>query len=113
MKVRRYRPTRWAAAAIAMCAALQVMAGTREISSPALTVRVDTAFPRVVDYQWKANGATLFGQEEAIHEVAINGTNYTPKVRFRARGKDTVTYGLSFPAIQVNVSANIFCVLYP
>ena len=107
MKVRRYRPTRWAAAAIAMCAALQVMAGTREISSPALTVRVDTAFPRVVDYQWKANGATLFGQVEAIHEVAINGTNYTPKVRFRARGKDTVTYGLSFPAIQVEITVGM------
>ena len=48
---------------IGVCAAFQVVADTREMSSPALKVRVDTAFPRVVDYQWKANGATLYGQD--------------------------------------------------
>ena len=90
-----------------MCAAFQLTAGTREISSPALKVRVDTAFPRVVDYQWKANGATFYGQEEALHEVAINGTNYTPKVRFSARGKDSVTYVLGFPAIQVEIAVSM------
>ena len=89
-----------------MCAAFQLTAGTREISSPALKVRVDTAFPRVVDYQWKANGATFYGQEEALHEVAINGTNYTPKVRFNAGGKDSATYVLGFPVIQVEIAVS-------
>ena len=107
MNVMQYVPTRWTPAAVGMCAAFQLMAGTREIGSSALTVRVDTAFPRVVGYQWKANGATLSGQEEALHEVAINGTNYTPKVRFSARGKDTVTYVLGFPAIQVEITARM------
>src|ERR1035438_3762635 len=104
MNVIRCLTARWATAATTMCAAFQLLAGTREISSPALKVRVDTAFPRVVDYQWKANGATLYGQEEALHEVAINGTNYTPKVRFSSKGKDSVTYVLDFPALQVEIT---------
>ena len=107
MNVMQCLPTRWVGAAVGMCTAFQLTAGTREISSPALKIRVDTAFPGVVDYQWKANGATFYGQEEALHEVAINGTNYTPKVRFSARGKDSVTYVLGFPAIQVEIAASM------
>ncbi len=85
MKSMQHLLARWAIAAAGIGAAFQLAAGTRELSSPALKVRVDTAFPRVVDYQWKATGATMAGQEQAIHEVAINGTNYTPKVRFSAQ----------------------------
>ena len=107
MNVIRCLTARWATAAVGMCAAFQLVAGIREISSPALRVRVDTAFPRVVDYQWKANAATLYGREEALHEVAINGTNYTPKVRFNARGKDTVTHVLGFPSIQVEITVRM------
>ena len=68
---------------------------------------MDTAFPRVVDYQWKASGAAFAGQEEALHEVAINGTNYTPKVRFSARGKDSATYVLGFPSIKVEITVSL------
>ena len=107
MYIIRCLTARWAITAATMCTAFQLVAGTREISSPALKVRVDTAFPRVVDYQWKANGAILCGQEEALHEVAINGTNYTPKVRFSSRGKDAVTYVLGFTTIQVEITVGM------
>ncbi|MCX6930712.1 MAG: hypothetical protein NT154_47045, partial [Verrucomicrobia bacterium] len=105
MHILRRLPTQAATAAIGILAAFQAVAATQEINSAALKVQLDTAFPRVVDYQWKASGATLAGQSEALHEVAINGTNYTPTVRFSARGEDAATYVLGFPAIEVEVTA--------
>ncbi len=107
MHILRCLPIQASTAAIGIFAGWQAVADTRELSSPALQVRVDTAFPRVVNYQWKANGATLSGQEHALHEMAINGTNYTPDVRFRARGKDSVTYVLGFPSIQVEIAVGM------
>ncbi|MCX6929265.1 MAG: endo-alpha-N-acetylgalactosaminidase family protein, partial [Verrucomicrobia bacterium] len=104
MNLMQHLTARWAAAAIGICSIFQVVAGTRELSSPELMVRVDTAFPRVVDYQWKASGASFYGQEEALHEVTINGTNYTPKVRCSARGKDVVNYVLGFTTIKVEIT---------
>ena len=69
INLKPYLNVRGATAAILVCAAFQVVAGTREMNSAALKVRVDTAFLRVVDYQWKASGATLYGQAEALREV--------------------------------------------
>lgn len=95
-----------AIAAIGILAAVQAAAGTREISSPVLKVRVDTTFPRVVDYQWKPTGAVLGGQPETLREIAINGTNYSPLVRFRLGSKreGTAQYQLSVPAIKVEMT---------
>jgi len=53
----------------------------QRIESEVLAATVDTAFPRVLGYEWKATGATLGGQAEPIRQVVINGLLQTPVVR--------------------------------
>jgi endo-alpha-N-acetylgalactosaminidase len=60
-----------------------------------------------VDYQWKASGAMLYGQGETLKTVAINGTNYTPRIRFSAQGKDSANYALSFPELKVELTVTM------
>jgi len=51
MHILRRLPPQAATAAIGILAAFQAVAATQEINSAALKVQLDTAFPRVVDYQ--------------------------------------------------------------
>ena len=92
MHILRRLPTQAATAAIGILAAFQAVAATQEINSAALKVQVDTAFPRVVDYQWKASGAALDGQSEALHEITINGTAFTVIGQANKIGRGNNTY---------------------
>lgn len=76
-------------------------AATQSISSSVLSVDVDTAFPKVNQYTWLANGAVMYGSEDALNQVYINGTAYTPTVSFAAPSSDTVLYTLTISSINV------------
>jgi len=97
---------RWLAAG-SLLVTLPLLAGTREITSPVLTVKVDTTFPRIIEYRWNASGATLPGQPEPLQTVAVNGTNYTPRVKFSPSGKSTAVYTLDFPELKVTMTVRL------
>ncbi|WP_018347880.1 endo-alpha-N-acetylgalactosaminidase family protein [Longispora albida] len=89
------------AAALA-CGALSVpllaspaQAGTPvTISSGALSVRVDSDFPRVIDYTHRGTGNVLYGNEDALSQVTINGATQTPAVT-STTAADRVDYTLT------------------
>ncbi|MFD5142238.1 endo-alpha-N-acetylgalactosaminidase family protein [Streptomyces sp. NPDC058401] len=70
-------------------------AGTVTIASPALAVQVDTAFPRVVQYTDQATGAVLYGNEDPLTQVSLNGSAQTPTVTSSVAA-DHVDYTMAF-----------------
>ncbi|MFD9959876.1 endo-alpha-N-acetylgalactosaminidase family protein [Amycolatopsis sp. NPDC058986] len=66
------------------------------LRSANLKVTVDPKFPRVVEYTDARSGAKLYGNEDKIGKVVLNGTAYTPQVTSRRAG-DHVGYRLGFP----------------
>ncbi|MFD6891021.1 hypothetical protein [Streptomyces sp. NPDC059957] len=70
-------------------------AATVTISSPALAVQVDTAFPRVVQYTDQATGAVLHGNEDPLTQVTLNGSAQTPAVTSSV-STDHVDYTMAF-----------------
>ena len=56
--------------------------GIQTIASKTLRVSVDSDFPRITQYNWVANGAVFYGQEDQLSQVMINGKLYTPKTSF-------------------------------
>ncbi|MDU5109574.1 MAG: endo-alpha-N-acetylgalactosaminidase family protein [Clostridium sp.] len=73
------------------------------ITSSELSVTVDEEFPRIIQYQWLANGAVMYGQEDALTTVKINGTEYTPTVT-STKTDDTITYNLEISSIGVKMA---------
>ncbi|MFF0626076.1 endo-alpha-N-acetylgalactosaminidase family protein [Streptomyces sp. NPDC004296] len=69
--------------------------GETVLRSTALDVRVDPAFPRILDYTDRTTGAVLYGQETPVTQVLIDGTPHTPRVTHQARA-DRATYTLAF-----------------
>lgn len=90
---------------ISISSFLNALGESQTIESEMLFVEVDPLFPRVLQYRWKASGALLYGQEESLKEVAINGTTFTPQVSFSKTGS-AAHYVLSFPSIAVTVAAS-------
>lgn len=78
-------------------------ATTPTIESSKLRVTVDDSFPRIIQYQWLANGAVIYGQEDTLTTVKINGTEYTPAVT-SSKTEDTITYNLDFSSIGVKMT---------
>lgn len=70
------------------------------ITSPELSVRVDPAFPRVVDYTRRATGDVLHGNEDPLSTVLVNGTAYTPAVT-SVPSASGVDYAMSFSGVTV------------
>lgn len=70
-------------------------AGESAIRSRDLEVRVGTAFPRIVSYTDRATGAKLYGQEEPVTSVLVDGVAHTPRVTVRT-GRDRAAYTLAF-----------------
>ncbi|WP_197080918.1 endo-alpha-N-acetylgalactosaminidase family protein [Gordoniibacillus kamchatkensis] len=66
-----------------------------------MEVTIDDQFPRVIQYQWLSNGKMMYGQEDAISTVNINGVSYTPTVQFAQTELDKATYTLTFQNIDV------------
>ncbi|MFH9422626.1 endo-alpha-N-acetylgalactosaminidase family protein [Streptomyces sp. NPDC017529] len=69
--------------------------GETVLRSGALDVRVDTAFPRIVSYTDRGTGAVLYGQEDPVTQVLVDGTARTPRVTSRPAA-DRIAYTLAF-----------------
>ncbi|HYU83704.1 MAG TPA: hypothetical protein VEK80_02770, partial [Kribbellaceae bacterium] len=89
-------------AVLSLCSAgltaipLTASAGTlTTISSSALQVSVDSAFPRVASYTDVAGGSVLYGDEDTLSQVVLNGTTYTPTVTSTV-ASDHVDYTMTF-----------------
>lgn len=76
------------------------------IASNSLSVSLDSEFPRIIQYQWVANGTIFYGQEDKLTQVNINGKAYTPKTTFSIV-KNEASYLLDFPEISITVKINI------
>ncbi|USK36732.1 endo-alpha-N-acetylgalactosaminidase family protein (plasmid) [Bacillus sp. F19] len=73
------------------------------ISSKDLKVTLDSEFPRVIEYEWLANGAKLYGQSEKLSTVKINGEEYDPEVKVRKK-KNQAEYTLYFEPLKVEIN---------
>ncbi|MBP1962262.1 endo-alpha-N-acetylgalactosaminidase family protein [Paenibacillus aceris] len=71
------------------------------IASNLMRVEVDKNFPSVIQYQY--GNAVMYGQEDRISQVKINGISYTPNVTFSNMGSKA-SYTLTFPTIDVTMT---------
>ncbi|AXK35175.1 hypothetical protein DVA86_23565 [Streptomyces armeniacus] len=72
-------------------------AGEAVLRSAALEVRVDTGFPRIIDYRERATGAVLYGQPEPVRTLLVDGTEHAPRVTAGAPADDRIGYVLALP----------------
>ncbi|MFD7258140.1 endo-alpha-N-acetylgalactosaminidase family protein [Streptomyces sp. NPDC059874] len=70
------------------------------ITSPELSVSVDSGFPRVIGYTRRATGDVLHGNEDALSTVLVNGTGYTPTVTSTPSASG-VDYALAFSGVTI------------
>ncbi|KOU27485.1 hypothetical protein ADK52_08530 [Streptomyces sp. WM6372] len=89
-----------ASAADAAGAAAATAAAPVTISSPELSVSVDSGFPRVVSYTRRATGDVLNGNEDALSAIVVNGATYTPTVT-STPSASAVDYALSFSGVTI------------
>ncbi|MEV6550807.1 endo-alpha-N-acetylgalactosaminidase family protein [Streptomyces sp. NPDC051597] len=80
--------------------------GEGVIRSPHLEVRVDTAFPRVIAYTHRPTGAKLYGQQDPVTTVLVDGVAHTPAVTART-ARDHVAYTLTFGGTGTRVDVEI------
>lgn len=85
---------------VAVPAAPAVAAGPVTITSPELSVSVDSAFPRVISYTRTATGDVLNGNEDTIGAIVVNGTTYTPTVT-STPSTSGVDYALAFSGVTI------------
>ncbi|WP_236284301.1 endo-alpha-N-acetylgalactosaminidase family protein [Paenibacillus allorhizoplanae] len=74
------------------------------IASNVMRVEVDRNFPSVIQYQY--GNAVMYGQEDHLSQVKINGISYTPNVTF-SKTDAKASYTLSFPAINVTITFDL------
>ncbi|MGW7057613.1 endo-alpha-N-acetylgalactosaminidase family protein [Streptomyces sp. NPDC054904] len=70
------------------------------ITSPDLSVTVDSAFPRVIGYTRRATGDALHGNEDPLGAILVNGTVHTPTVT-SVPSASAVDYVLNFSGVTV------------
>ncbi|KAF2330677.1 endo-alpha-N-acetylgalactosaminidase family protein [Flavobacterium daemonense] len=80
--------------------------GVKTIKSKTLSITVDSSFPRIIQYNWMANGTVFYGQEDKLSQVKINSKFYTPKTTF-SLVKNEADYTLDIPEIEVTVKIQI------
>ncbi|MFG2995090.1 endo-alpha-N-acetylgalactosaminidase family protein [Streptomyces sp. NPDC048340] len=85
---------------VATPAAPAAAAAPVTITSPELSVSVDSGFPRVISYTRRATGDVLNGNEDTIGAIVVNGTTYTPAVTSTAAASG-VDYALSFSGVTI------------
>lgn len=90
----------------ALFAPLAAFADPTVLSSDKLSATVDSAFPRVIEYRWKSGDQLLHGTPVPLTQIAINGTNYTPKVTFATKGP-AATYTLDIAELKVAMTIEI------
>ncbi|HWG25219.1 endo-alpha-N-acetylgalactosaminidase family protein [Actinospica sp.] len=76
------------------------------ISSDAMDVIVDTTFPDVLGYQWKADDGVLGGHSGTAPQLVLNGTAYTPTVT-STTAADHVDYVMKVASIGATLDAEI------
>ena len=77
------------------------------LESQDLAVTLDPAFPRLIQYKHKADGAKLDGQIAPTTAILLNGKAEPCTVSFKKRGKDNATYQLVFPQAQVEIGLEV------
>ena len=80
--------------------------GIKTIESKKLRITLDADFPRIIQYNWIANGTIFYGQEDQLSQVMINGKLYTPKSSFSI-SKSEANYTLDIPEISITVKIQI------
>lgn len=75
--------------------------GTRQISSNDMNVKMDSDFPRVVEYQLKSNNAKVYGQEIPYYVVEINNISYKPTVSTTS-SENQIIYHLTIDGLGVS-----------
>src|SRR5215217_5199066 len=85
-----------ASSLVALPVSAEAAGGLVTISSSSLRVSVDNGFPRVASYADSRTGAVLYGNEDKLSQVVLNGTAYTPEVTSH-KSRDRVDYVLRFP----------------
>ena len=76
------------------------------ISSKVLKVTLDPTFPRIVQYNWLATADVIYGQEDKLSQILINGKAYTPEISF-SKTKNSAQYVLTIPEINVVLNLQI------
>ncbi|MET9319135.1 endo-alpha-N-acetylgalactosaminidase family protein [Streptomyces sp. NPDC003038] len=89
-----------AALVVAAPAAPAAAAAPLTITSPELSVSVDSGFPRVIGYTRRATGDVLHGNEDAIGAIVVNGTTHTPTVA-STPSASAVDYTLTFSGVTI------------
>jgi len=81
-------------------------ATTAVISSDQMDVLVDTTFPDVLGYQWKADDGVLGGHAGATPQLELNGKAYTPAVTSRV-SSDHVDYTMKVATLGATLDAEL------
>lgn len=76
------------------------------ITSSDLTVILDPDFPQIIQYTDRSSGAVLYGTEEKLDTVVVNGTEYVPEVS-SAVADNSVEYTLTIPKIKVGMDVSL------
>jgi endo-alpha-N-acetylgalactosaminidase len=89
------------------CISLSALAQkVTKLYSDQLSVTVDETFPRIVNYQWNASGATLSGSETQLSTILVNGESYEPKVISQIE-KSSIFYTLTIPEVDIELKLQI------
>ncbi|MBT2453387.1 endo-alpha-N-acetylgalactosaminidase family protein [Streptomyces sp. ISL-86] len=81
-------------------------AGAVTITSPELSVSVDSGFPRAISYTRRATGDVLHGNEDAISTIVVNGTAHIPTVTSTPSASG-VDYALAFSGVTVRARLSV------
>lgn len=73
------------------------------IQSDVMEATIDTNFPRVASYKWKADDEILVGEEEQLYVMEINGDKYIPEVTSTVNA-DSVDYKLKVEELGMEIS---------
>ncbi|GAA1365162.1 endo-alpha-N-acetylgalactosaminidase family protein [Streptomyces beijiangensis] len=84
-----------AVAAAPSASAAAAVPGEAVLVSGALSVKVATDFPRIVSYTDRGTGAQLYGQQDPVTTVLVDGIAHTPKVTATPHGRDRMAYTLA------------------
>jgi endo-alpha-N-acetylgalactosaminidase len=88
---------------------LSLLAAAQEapvrLESKGLALMLDPAFPRLIQYQCKGDGATLDGQIAPTTAILLNGQAEPCTVSFKKTGKNSGEYRLAF--VQANVEITL------
>jgi endo-alpha-N-acetylgalactosaminidase len=92
---------------LCFCISLNTIAQkVTKLSSSQLSVTVDKAFPRIINYQWKTSGALMSANENTLSTILINGEIFTPEVTSRT-AIDKIFYTLTIAKLDLEVKLHI------